>query len=253
MPNLRLIKAEVLKLRRRNGMLAVAFALTLGVMAVAYVVTALQHGSNPAKYGPAGGAKGFSDSLQFLALMGFTVGVIVGSTAGAQDLDSGVFRDLAATGRSRTALFLARVGGAWVVVLSVLGIMLAADVACSFLLADGSATPSLTEIGHAAAMTASSGALAAALAVGLAALFGSRGPVIGILIAAHVIIEPQLQGAGFLGNFREAIPTAALNRIGHQTTSVDFKVALGTAVAVIFAWIAAALAAGAWRTRTREI
>jgi ABC-type transport system involved in multi-copper enzyme maturation permease subunit len=253
MPNLRLIKADVLKLRRRHGMLAVAFALTLGILALAYVVTALQHAGNPGKYGPAGGAKGFSDSLQFLALMGFTVGAIVGSTAGAQDLDSGVFRDLAATGRSRSALFLARVGGAWVVVLSILAVALLADVAGGFLLADGAATPSLGAIGHAVALTASSGALAAALAVGLAALFGSRGPVIGILIATHVIIEPQLQGAGFLGGARAAIPTAALNRIGDQATGTDLKVALGTAVAVVLAWIAAALAAGAWRTRTREI
>jgi ABC-type transport system involved in multi-copper enzyme maturation permease subunit len=254
MPNLRLIKAEVLKLRRRNGMLAVAFALTLGLLAVAYLVTAIQHGGNPAKYGPAGGAKGFEDSIEFLAVMGFVTGVIVGSTAGAQDLDSGVFRDLAATGRSRTALFLARVGGAWVVVLSILGITLAADVVGGFLLADGSATPSLGDIGQAAGMALASGALAAALAVGLAALFGSRGPVIGILIAVHVILEPQLQGAGFLGDARQAIPTSALNRIGDQATAgLDYKVALGTAIAVVVAWIAAALAAGAWRTKTREI
>jgi len=253
MPNLRLIKAEVLKLRRRHGMLAMAFVITLGVLAIAYAVTAVQHGGNPAKYGPAGGAKGFADSLQFLSVMGFVIGAIVGSTAGAQDLDSGVFRDLAATGRSRTALFLARVGGAWIVVLSILGVTLAADVACGFLLADGSATPGLGETGHAVGLTVAAGALASALAVGLAALFGSRGPVIGILIATHVVLEPQLQGASFLDNAREAVPTAALNRISDQATSVDFKPAPGTAVAVIVAWIAAALAAGAWRTKTREI
>ena len=58
MPNLRLIKAEVLKLRRRPGMLTVAFGLTLGLLALAYLVTAIQHGGNPAKYDAAGGAQG---------------------------------------------------------------------------------------------------------------------------------------------------------------------------------------------------
>jgi hypothetical protein len=106
------------------------------------------------------------------------------------------------------------------------GITLAADVACGFLLADGSATPSLGDISHAVGLSVSAGALASALAVGLAALFGSRGPVIGILIATHVVLEPQLQSAGFLGSAREAVPTAALNRIGDQATSVDFKVSL---------------------------
>ncbi len=254
MPNLRLIQAEVLKLRRRRGMLAVAVGLTLGLMAVAYLVTAIQHGGNPAKYGPAGGAKGFTDSLQFLSVMGFIMAAIVGSTAGSQDIDSGVFRDLAATGRSRTALFLARVGGAWVVVLSILAVTLAADLAGAFAFADGTATPGGSDILQAAAMTLASGALGAALAVGLAALFGSRGPVIGILIAAHLVFEPQLQNVGFLGVARKAIPNSALNRIGDQATSgLDYKLALGTAIAVVLAWIAAALVAGAWRTKTREI
>ena len=122
MPDLRLIKADVLKLRRRRGMLAVSLGLTLGILALAFLVVTIQHGGNPAKTGPAGGLEGFIDSLQTVSIMGFLVGAIVGATAGAQDLDSGVFRDLAATGRSRTALFLSRVGGAWVVVLSLIHI-----------------------------------------------------------------------------------------------------------------------------------
>jgi hypothetical protein len=239
MPNLRLIKAEVLKLRRRPGMLTVALGLTLGLLALAYLVTGIQHGGNPAKYDPAGGLKGFQDSLEFLSMMGFIMAAIVGSTAGSQDIDSGVFRDLAATGRSRSALFLARVGGAWAVVLSILAVALAADVA--------------GDIVEAAAMVFASGMVGAALAVGLAALFGSRGPVIGILIAAHLVFEPQLQGATFLGDARQALPISAINRIGDAASGLDYTIALGTAVAVVLAWIAASVAAGAWRTKTREI
>ena len=66
------------------------------------------------------------------------------------------------------------------------------------------------------AMLLSSGLLGAALAVGIAALVGSRGPVIAILLAMHLIFEPQLQGAGFLGDARQALPISAINRIGDQ-------------------------------------
>ena len=253
MPDLRLIKADVLKLRRRRGMLAVCAGLTLGILLIAFAVITIKHGSNPAENAPAGGLTGFTDTFQIMSLMVFLVGAIVGATAGTQDLDTGVFRDLAATGRSRTALFLSRVGGAWVVVGAIIALTLAVDVAGAFLLADGTPTPRLSDIVECAAMLCASGAVGAALAVGLGALVGSRGPVIAILLAMHLIFEPQLQGATFLGDARQAMPISAINRIGDQSGDLDYSIALGTSIAVVAAWIVAALAAGAWRTKTREI
>jgi ABC-type transport system involved in multi-copper enzyme maturation permease subunit len=253
MPNLRLVNAEVLKLRRRPGMLTVALGLTLGLLALAYLVIAIQHGGNPGKYAAAGGLAGFESSLDFISMMGFIMAAIVGSTAGSQDIDSGVFRDLAATGRSRSALFLARVAGAWIIVGAVLALAMAFDVGAAFALADGTPQAGGADIFQGVAMTFASGAVGAALAVGLAALFGSRGPVIGILIAAHLVFETQLQGAGFLGDARQALPLSAINRLGSAGGGLDFQLALGTAIAVIVAWIAVALVAGAWRTKTREI
>ena len=128
MPDLRLIKSDVLKLRRRPGMLAVCAGLTLGILLLAFTVITIQHGAHPLKNDPAGGLAGFDDSLQIVSLMVFLVGAIVGATAGAQDLDTGVFRDLAATGRSRTALFLSRVCGAWIVVGALAVLTIAVDV-----------------------------------------------------------------------------------------------------------------------------
>ena len=55
--------------------------------------------------------------------MAFIVGAIVGATAGTQDIESGVFRDLAATGRSRMALFGARVTRRLGVVLPILAVI----------------------------------------------------------------------------------------------------------------------------------
>ena len=50
----------MLKLRRRRGMLAVSLGLTLGILALAFVVITIQHGGNPAKTGPAGGLTGWA-------------------------------------------------------------------------------------------------------------------------------------------------------------------------------------------------
>src|SRR5215207_2239944 len=123
-------------------------------------------------------------------MMATVIGVIVGATAGTQDIESGVFRDLAATGRSRLALFGSRVTGAWAVALP-----LAALAA-----------------GTALALTAA--ALSAAIGVGVSALVGSRGPVIGILLAFFLAVEPILQQLAFLGDGRGILPSTALDRIG---------------------------------------
>src|SRR4051812_33528611 len=114
--DLRLIRAEVLKLRKRRGMLAISALSTVGLTVLAYVVMAVQHASDPVKHGPAGGLDNYQGFMSALMLMVIVVGAIVGSTAGSQDIETGVFRDSAATGRSRVALFGARIPGALAIV-----------------------------------------------------------------------------------------------------------------------------------------
>ena len=164
----RLIAADILKLRRRRGMLSITLFLTLGGIALVFIVMAVQHGMDPAKYGPAGGLENYREDMSFLGLMALVVGAIVGATAGTQDLESGVFRDLAATGRSRTALFGSRVVGAWAVVVPILALAAGVTGAASVALAGSLAAPS------AGAMVAGT----AAVMAGCRAQHGrGRGPV----------------------------------------------------------------------------
>jgi ABC-type transport system involved in multi-copper enzyme maturation permease subunit len=249
--DLRLIRAEVLKLRRRRGMLAIVAGITLGVVALAFGVSAMQHAGNPAKYGPAGGAASFKDALNVVMLLTIVAGAIVGSTAGAQDLESGVFRDLAATGRSRIALFGARITGAWAVVLPLAALSAAAMAGACVGLAGSLAAPTTASMLAGTAGLLATAALSSAVAVGLSALIGSRGPVIAIVLAFNLAIAQMLVGISFLGDLRQAIPTVALGRIAHANS--DVPTTLGVAIAVTAAWVAAAFAAGAWRTSTREI
>ena len=250
--DLRLIRADALKLRRRPGMLALCVFLTLGAMAIIFAVTGIQHASNPAHHKPAGGLDNYQGAMFFLTMMMLVVGAVIGSTAGAQDLESGVFRDLAATGRSRVALFGARIPGAFAIVFPIALLASAGATVASFALADGLAGPDAAAIFAATAGVLAAGALSAAVSVGLAALTGSKAAVITTVLAFVLAIAPILDGLKFLGNARQAIPTDALARIGHAQDQ-NLHIALFTAIVVVLAWGSAAFAAGVWKTRTREI
>jgi hypothetical protein len=248
----RLIRAEVLKLRKRRGMLAISALATVGVTVLAYVVMAVQHASDPAKHGPAGGLENYQGFMSFLMLMVIVVGAIVGSTAGAQDIETGVFRDSAATGRSRVALFGARIPGALAVVLPLTAVAAGIGALASVALAGSLAAPAASTLIAGTAGALAAGVLSTTMAVGLAALIGSRGPVIGIVLAFELAISKLLMGLPVLGDARALLPNSGLDRIGEAQTQV-VHMGLGVAIAVVAAWSVAAFGAGAWKTRTREI
>jgi hypothetical protein len=224
----RLIRAEILKLKR-PGMLVMVALLSVGFVAGYYGVTAAM-----------GNDQHFDDIVAILALSGSVIGVIVGATAGAADIESGVFRDLVATGRSRLTLFSVRVPGAWAIVLPPLVVA----VVGAALLTGGD------DIGLALAQVTAAGALAAAVCVGLAALTGSRGTVIGLALAFQLGVSPMLGQWEAIGDGRFAIPQVALARLGGTD---DIGLAVGAAVAILIAWASVAVAAGAWRSQTQEI
>lgn len=250
--DLRLIRADALKLRRRRGMLALCGVLTTGVVALIFIARLIQQASDPFDL-PVGGAMAYHETMFILTLMVFVAGAIIGATAGTQDLESGVFRDLAATGRSRLALFGARIPGALAVVLPIAAIAAAVVAVASLALASGTIAPDPAMIFPATAAVLTAGGLSTIVAVGLAALTGSRPATITSMLAFMLALAPLLAGSKFLGDARQAIPTEAVFRIGHLDSGGYTDVGLVTAITVVLAWAAAAFAAGAWRTRSREI
>ena len=52
---LALIRSDLLKLRRRRGLMAIAALIAVGSVAVVFIVTAARHGANPQHVRPAGG------------------------------------------------------------------------------------------------------------------------------------------------------------------------------------------------------
>jgi ABC-type transport system involved in multi-copper enzyme maturation permease subunit len=250
---LALISSDVLKLRRRRGMLAISLLLTAGLMFVAFIVMAVQHGGNPVKYGPAGGLDNYLEDIGIVSLMALIIGTIIGATAGTQDIESGVFRDLAATGRSRLALFASRVAGAWAVVLPILAGTAGLTAAGCVALAGSVAAPGAGTIVAGTAGVLVAGALSTAIAVGVSALVGSRGPVIGIMLAFYLAVQNLVLAMSILGDARKLVPDAAIHRIGDLEPVAGVHVGLGTAILVVIGWSAITLGLGAWRTKTREI
>jgi hypothetical protein len=250
----RLVRAEFLKLRKRRGLVISTFFLTLVPMLVAYAVLIILHATDPAEHGPAGSLDNFSGSLEVLTQLSAVAAILVGATLGAGDLGAGVFRELVVTGRSRLALFAARVpaGLGLLVLFAGAGFAITATAATVF--AGSEDAPGGALLAHSAGWLALVVAPSFALSLGVASLLGSRGTSIGILLGWQLIVMPLLVQIGALGDFREGLVDAATNRLapGALVDGTVVPMSLGAAVVVLVAWLAVPLAVGAWRTCTRD-
>jgi len=251
----RLSRAELLKLRRRRGLMITAALLTIGSMIVMFVALELFHVSNSVKHGPAGGFENFRRSVFVLSQLGSIAAAMIGASAGADDLGAGVFRDLVATGRSRAALFLARIPGGLAVIWPLVAIGFVVSCIFTVTLAGGLPTPSTQLFVECALWIGLTVGLAFLLGLGLGSLIGSRAPTIAILFAWILILEPILTHITALGVGRDAMLSAA---VGHLAPSsivhgeMRVPMTLGVSIVVIGAWAVVSLGAGLWRTQTRD-
>jgi hypothetical protein len=109
LPGGRMIRAEFMKQARRRGLMIAAAVLTVGAVIAYFAVEEALHLHNPGQYSAAGGTHGLVNADFILAVLGAVVAILLGASAGAADVTAGVFRNLVTTGRSRAALFLARI------------------------------------------------------------------------------------------------------------------------------------------------
>ena len=251
----RLVNAELLKLRKRRGLVLVTFALTVLPMIIAYLVLVALHAAEPAKHGPAGGLDNFSGSLYLLAQLGVVAAILIGATAGAGDIGSGVFRELVVTGRSRLVLFAARLPAALGLTIAAVWAGFALTALASTVLAGSLQAPGGGLLLEGAGWLALVVALALILALGLSSALGSRGITIGIVLGLELALMPVLLQIRTLGSLRELLPVVATDALA-PSALFDGEVAVPTsvsvAVAVIAAWTLVPLAAGAWRTCKRD-
>ncbi len=251
----RLVSAEFLKLRKRRGLLISVFALTVLPMIIGYTVLLTLHAANPGKHGPAGGLKNLSGSMDMLSTLSIVAGILVGATLGAGDLGSGVFRELVVTGRSRLALFAARVPAGLGFLLPIVGAGFAITATGSIVFAGSLEAPSASLLVGSAAWLGLVASLALVLALGVSSVLGSRGTTIGIVFGWQIVAAPVLLQIRALGSLRDGLLGAATDRLAPAALfegSPKVKMSLAAAVLVIAMWTIVPLAVGAWRTCTRD-
>jgi hypothetical protein len=122
-PTAGMIATRVMELRKRRGLMITLIVLSIGFPAVFLLIRLLGHAFAPYANPPAGGYQIFIVLVAgFLPTFGFIAAITVGCTAGSRDLTEGMFRHLVVTGRSRLALYLARIPAGLTVVVPLVAI-----------------------------------------------------------------------------------------------------------------------------------
>lgn len=249
------VGAEFLKLRRRRGLVVASIGLTIVPMLIGYTVVGVKHASDPEQHGPGGGMENFVQSIDLLSGLMAIAAILVGVTAGTGDLRAGVFRELVITGRSRRLLFAARVPGGLALILPLAVAGFATAAVASFVLADGEPTPGPRLLVLSGAWIGLVAATTFAIALGVSSLVGSTGPSMGILFGWQLLIGPLVLSIESLGFVREVLPGAGLVALAPEVLEIQptsVTMGLPAAMANLVLWIAAPLAAGVWRTNSRD-
>jgi hypothetical protein len=170
-----------------------------------------------------------------------------------------MFRNLVVTGRSRLALFLARIPGGLIVLWPLVAIAYLIICIGAVAFAGGLDTPGVGLMITAGLWVELGATLMFLLGLGLGSLVGSRSTTISILVALDLIVTPILLNLTGFTWLRQLFPTVALQRLEPVALlhAGDFgrhvlAVAPGAAIAVVAVWGIVAIAIGAWRTMTRD-
>jgi hypothetical protein len=122
-PTWGMVTTRFMELRRRRGLMIALIAVNIGIPAVFLAVRLISHAVDPKSFGPAGGYSIFTSLVAgVMYIFGFIVAAVVGCTAGSIDLTEGMFRHLVITGRSRLALYLARIPAGLAIVIAMVAI-----------------------------------------------------------------------------------------------------------------------------------
>jgi hypothetical protein len=122
-PAVGMITSRVMELRKRHGLMIALIVLNIGFPALFMLIRLLLHAFAPRANQPAGNDLIFKVLVAgFIPTFGFIMAATVGCTAGSRDLTEGMFRHLVVTGRSRLALYLARIPAGLAIVVPMVAI-----------------------------------------------------------------------------------------------------------------------------------
>jgi hypothetical protein len=143
LPTWDLITTKNLEIRKRRGLMITVAVLIVAPTILILGLRLLFHAVDPHSYGPAGDPSTFSGLSNLMAEFGFIAAAALGAAAGTTDLSEGVFRHLVITGRSRLALYLARIPAGLAILVPL--VALAFSMVCLVTSYEG--TPNPTTVG----------------------------------------------------------------------------------------------------------
>jgi hypothetical protein len=272
LPSRPLVATRFLELRKRTVLMVVTVAFTVGLPVLFYGLRLAFHLADPVHYGPAGAPGAFATAGTLMAEFGFIAAVALGATAGTADLTDGMFRHLVITGRSRIALYLARIPAGLSILLSLTAIGVA--VAClvtGFLggpQAAGAVPPSpgaMTDTGLWLELYL---AIGFTVGLGLGSLMGQRTVPIVLLIVLELIVTPALADhvLPHLLDAERLVVGVAMDQLKPAALAGGITVGPGggprelnlppmpawAMITVIAGWIIGWSAIGAWKMATRD-
>jgi ABC-type transport system involved in multi-copper enzyme maturation permease subunit len=253
----RLVRAEILKLVTRRGLMFATLLLTLDATLGTFAILAILHDTDPTHHKLIGGLQHFDDGMYSLTQLATIAAIMIGATAGAGDLAGGFFRNLVTTGRPRASLFAARIPGGLSVLLPITAISYAIAAVLSPVAHGSQQTPSTALLLEAGLWFELYLTAMFLLALGLASLLGSRATTLGILAGLQLLITPVVQGIHNPGVGADVVLGLALWRLApkellHGAPSGHLPMSLPAAIAVLGLWMVLSLGLGAWRTVTRD-
>jgi hypothetical protein len=123
LPTLGMISSRLKELRKRRGLMITLIVVTIGIPTIYLAIRLILHAASPNTYGAAGGYDTYTGLTSgVLYIFGFIVAATLGATAGSIDLTEGMFRHLVVTGRSRLALYLARIPAGLAIIASLVAV-----------------------------------------------------------------------------------------------------------------------------------
>jgi ABC-type transport system involved in multi-copper enzyme maturation permease subunit len=248
-----MIRADLLKLRKKRSITGSALVLTAGVSIVFYAYLVIAHATDPRHHPPAGGLHHFINAFSTLGLdFGTIAAILIGVEAGAGETADGTLRELIVTGRSRLALFAARIPAALIVTWVVVSVGLLIATLVTFLFAGGEPTPSAWLVTQSVGWVLLANSVVCVVAVGVGALMGSRPAALISLIAWQTIATRYLVESSALGNVRKGVLDAALTQLKPGPPDRTVTMSTMLAVVVVGLWAGIATWLGAWRTASRD-
>jgi ABC-type transport system involved in multi-copper enzyme maturation permease subunit len=253
-----LAAADLLKLRRRRGLVIVSALLTVVSMVLTYVIIEWVHLASPETHGPAGGIENLGHGSWVAATLGAVAATIVASIAGAGDMEAGVYRDLVVTGRSRLGLCRSRLVGGLLFLLPFVaaGYLVAAVAAVVF--AGSRPVPDTYLLVTTGLWVVLQATFYYLIAFGLACLLGSRAYTTGIVLGFRLALTPILASVSALGVVREVLPGVAMQALAPAALGDTIRqgpvvpMSVAAISFVLLAWAVLAVAAGAWRDVSRD-